>query len=52
MNMRRVNVKFVPRLLSQEQKQTRLSIAMELRDHANSHSDFLRSLITGDGFLV
>jgi hypothetical protein len=46
--MRRVSVKFVSRLLSQEQKELRLSISLELRDRANSDSRFLQSLITGD----
>jgi hypothetical protein len=43
-----VSAKFLPRLLSQEQKEIRLSITLELRDRANSDSVFLRSLITGD----
>jgi histone-lysine N-methyltransferase SETMAR len=46
--MRRVSAKFVPRLLSQEQKELRLSISFELLDRANSDSGFLRSLITGE----
>jgi hypothetical protein len=48
LNMRRVSEKFVPRLLSKEQKELRLSISLELRDHAHSDSGFLRSPITGD----
>jgi transposase len=48
MNMRRVSANFVPRLLSQEQKERRRSISLELRDRANSDSGSLRSLITGD----
>jgi hypothetical protein len=48
LNMRRVSAKFVPRLLSQEQKEFRLSISLELHNRANSNSGFLRSLITGD----
>jgi hypothetical protein len=43
-----VGAKFVPHLLSQEKKELQLSISLELRDHANSDSGFLRSLITGD----
>jgi hypothetical protein len=46
LNMRRVNAKFVPRFLQQEQKEFRLSISLELRDHASLDSGFLRSLIT------
>jgi hypothetical protein len=48
MYMRRVSAKFVPRLLSQEQKELRPSILLELHDRANLYSGFLRSLITGD----
>jgi hypothetical protein len=47
-NMRRVSANFVPRRLSQEQKQLRLSISLDLRDHANSDSGLLPSLIAGD----
>jgi hypothetical protein len=46
--MRRASAKFGPRLLSQEQKELRLSISLEMRDCASSDSGFLRSLITGD----
>jgi hypothetical protein len=48
LNMRRVNAKFVPRFLPQEQKELRLSKSLDLRDRANSDSVFLRSLIVGD----
>jgi len=34
LNMRQVSAKFVPRVLTVEQKQQRLSISLELRDHA------------------
>jgi hypothetical protein len=47
LNMRRVRAEFVPRFLSQEYRELRPSIS-ELRDHANSDSCFLRSLITED----
>jgi hypothetical protein len=42
-----MSAKFVPHLLSQEQKDFRLSISLLLPDRANSCSGFLRSLITG-----
>lgn len=41
MNMRRVSSKFVPRLLSQKQKELRLSVSLTLRNRANSDSSFL-----------
>jgi len=40
LNMRRVSVKFVPRVLTVEQKQRRSSISLELRDHFASDSSF------------
>ena len=41
LNMRRVSAKFVPHVLMVEQKQQRLSISLELCDHAASDSSFL-----------
>ncbi|XP_064100988.1 protein GVQW3-like [Macrobrachium nipponense] len=46
--MRRVSAKFVPKLLVEQQKQLRLEIAEDLLDCANSDSDFMKSIITGD----
>jgi len=40
LNMKRVSAKFVPRVLTVEQKQQRLSISLELRDRAASDSSF------------
>jgi len=40
LNMRQVSVKFVPCVLTVEQKQQRLSISLELRDRAASDSSF------------
>jgi len=48
LNMRRVSAKFVPRVLTVEQKQKRSSISLELRDRAASDSSFLGNVITGD----
>jgi len=45
--MRRVSAKFVPRVLTVEQKQQRLSISLELRDRAASDSSFLGSVVMG-----
>jgi hypothetical protein len=43
-----VSAKFVPRVLTGEQKQQRLSISLELRDRAASDSSFLGNGIMGD----
>jgi len=48
LNIRRVSAKFVPRVLTVEQNQQRLSISLELRDRADSDSSFLGNVITGD----
>jgi len=48
LNMRRVSAKFVPRVLTAEQKQQPLSISLELRDLAASDSSFLGKVIKGD----
>jgi len=42
------NLKLVPRVLTVEQKQQRLSISLELRDRAASENSFLGNVITGD----
>ena len=46
--MRRVTANFVPRVLTVEQKQQRLSIPLELRNRAASDSSFLGNVTTGD----
>ena len=46
--MRRVLAKFVPKLLVEQQKQLCLEIAQDLLDCANSDSDFMKTIITGD----
>ena len=43
-----MSAKFVPRVLTVEQKQQRLLISFELRDRAASDSSFLGNVITGD----
>src|SRR5580692_2333115 len=47
-NMRRVAAKFVPRLLTPDQKQHRLDVCQELRETANSDPAFIARIITGD----
>ena len=46
--MRRVSAKFVPKLLTMEQKQCHLNIAQDILDNANSDPNFLNTVITGD----
>jgi len=46
--MRRMSAKFVPRVLTVEQKQPLLSISLELRDRAASDSSFIGNVIMGD----
>ena len=46
--MRRVSAKFVPRVLTFQQKQQHLSISLELLDLAASDSSFLGNVVTGD----
>jgi len=47
-----MNTKFVPRVLTVEQKQQLLSISLELCDRAASDSSFLGNVITRDETLV
>ena len=46
--MRRVTAKFVPCLLTAEQKDDRVSICTDLRDRAQNDPTFISSVITGD----
>jgi histone-lysine N-methyltransferase SETMAR len=46
--MKRVSAKFVPRILTPEQMEQRLSISVELRDRVTSDPNFFQNLITGD----
>ena len=45
---KRVAAKFVPRLLSREQKEFRAAVAQDLLETANNDPDFLKKVITGD----
>ncbi|XP_026818412.1 protein GVQW3-like isoform X2 [Rhopalosiphum maidis] len=47
-DMRRVAAKFVPKLLSGEQKENRKQIATDLLECSESDDFFLKSIITGD----
>jgi len=46
--MRRVAAKFVPRLLTQEQKNTCLTLCQDLKNQIESDLNFLSKVITGD----
>ena len=46
--MRRVAAKFVPRLLTDAQKENRVTVSQELFDRSNADENFLKNVITGD----
>jgi len=48
LNMRRDAAKFVPRPLTQDQKNTRLTLYEELKNQIESDQNFLSEVITGD----
>jgi len=48
LNMHRVAAKFLPRLLTPEQKEHRVAICQELRQHAMDDPSFMSGVITGD----
>ena len=50
--MRRVSAKFVPRLLTDDQKENCVEISQELLANANGNENFLKNIITGDEMRV
>jgi len=52
LKMRRVVSKFLPRLLSVDQKQQRLDICLDLKENAANDPRFLSNVITGDEIWV
>jgi hypothetical protein len=46
--MRRIAVKLVPRLLTNDQKQRRVNMYRKLREKANEDSTFISGIITGE----
>ena len=48
LHMRRVAAKFVPRLMTEDQKQRRVRVCEELLEMANDNENFLKTIITGD----
>ena len=48
LKMYRAAAKFVPRLLTEQQKQNRVTVIQELLDRSNTDENFLKNVITGD----
>ena len=48
MKMRPVAAKFVPHLLTDAQKENRVTVSQELFDRSNADENFLKNVITGD----
>jgi transposase len=48
LEMHRVVSKFVPRLLTQDQRDSRVAICQDLLDRASEDENFLKRIITGD----
>ena len=48
LQMRRVTAKFVPRLLTAEQKDNRMSICTDLCERAQNNPNFMSSVLSGD----
>ena len=48
LNMRRVAAKFVPQILTAEQKEWHLSVATNMLQEAESDENFMGQIITGD----
>jgi hypothetical protein len=46
--MRRIAAKFVPRLLSNDQKEHRVAVCRELKYQAKDDPNFISKVITGD----
>jgi hypothetical protein len=49
LSMHCIAAKFVPRLLSEDQKQNHVDVSKELVDRANADEHFLKNIITGVG---
>ena len=48
LGLRRISAKFVPKLLTIEQKQLHLEIAQDMLETVNSDPNFFNTVITGD----
>jgi histone-lysine N-methyltransferase SETMAR len=52
LGMRCVATKFVPHLLTDEQKANRVTVSEELFDHSNADDNFLKNVLRGDEMRV
>ena len=48
LNLRRVSAKFVPKLLTEQQKELRKEISTDMMDLANRDPEFIKTIVTGD----
>jgi len=48
LNMHRVTAKFLPRVLTKDQKANHVNISQELLDHVSVDENFLKTIITGE----
>ena len=48
LRLRRVSAKFVPKLLTEQQKELRKEISEDMLDFANHDPEFMKTIITGD----
>ena len=48
LNMKRVSAKFVPRLLTEDQKSNRLNVCYDLREQVGNNPQILSKVVTGD----
>jgi hypothetical protein len=48
LNMRQIAAKFMPRLLTNNQKEHQLEISMELKEQVSNYPHLLFKVITGD----
>ena len=48
LQMHRVAAKFVPRLLTEEQRQNHITVSQELLDRSNTDENFLKNVVTGE----
>ena len=48
LNMKRVSAKFVPRFLTEDQKNTRLNVCYDLREQVGNDPKILSKVVTGD----
>ena len=46
--MKRVSAKFVPQLLTEDQKNNRLNVCYDLREQVGNDSQILSNVVTGD----